>query len=391
VLVLAALLSAVLLGFLGLVVDAGQLAAGQQADQSAADGAALAAAYSIGAGATVPAATTAAGNVLTAVGLPTSALSLSFLDAGGAVTANAASVASVAASVSQSRPTFFLGALGIRTFTAGAASAASVARCALCVMGASGTTVTEGTSAQVQVSGAPAVVNSNGSPNLSLAASAKLQAPAVTIAGGTPSLGSGASITPSPVVGAVIGDPLAGLAAPSVAGSATTYFSPFSGGSGSIGPGVYAGIYVFTGYTLTLNPGTYVMTGPLYNLGGTIQGTGVLVYLACTSYPAGCSGAGGHVNASAGTTTLTAASSGAYSGVAVFADRGDTATNTVASGQLTVNGALYAVGMPLTLTQTGDSATVNGELIVSSLSLAASAQLTVAPAGALPAAVRLSL
>lgn len=381
VLVLAALLSAVLLGFLGLVVDAGQLAAAQQAGQSAADGAALTAVYSISTGSTEAAATTAAGNVLTAVGLPPSALSLAYLDSSGSPTANASSVATVQATVSQARATFFLGALGIRAFTATATASASLAEsgtaCALCVMAAFGTAFSEGASAQVQVTGGAVVVDSTGNPNLSLASGASLNAPAVTIAGGAYSLGSGATIMPAPVVGAVASDPLAGLAEPSVGGTASNYVSP-SSGTGSILPGVYSGITVSGRYRLRLQPGVYVLTGPLEGAGGTVTGSGVLIYLACPSYPSGCGGPGAYVGVGSGSINLSAASSGTYAGVAVFADPGNTATNTVGSGTLTLTGSLYGASMPLALTQSGDSATVNGQLVAASVSVAPSSQLTVA-------------
>ena len=112
-LILSAILVVVLIGFVGLVVDGGEAASQQQLVRNAADGAALGAAYSLQQGSTIAAATALAGQVLTADSLPGGDLAMTYLDAGGSVTAVAANVRTVRAVVTDQHRTFFVGALGI--------------------------------------------------------------------------------------------------------------------------------------------------------------------------------------------------------------------------------------------------------------------------------------
>lgn len=137
---------------------------------------------------------------------------------------------------------------------------------------------------------------------------------------------------------------------------------------GVISQGVYDNINI-TGGTLNLNPGTYVITQSMQiSGGGSIQGVGVTVYLACH-------GAGGAIacpsaapatapsietfcgaslpanptqaylaafGSGSGSLTLTAPTSGRYDGLAVFADRHNTAGICIAgNGAAQITGAVY--------------------------------------------------
>ena len=220
--VLFALLSIVLVGFVGLVIDGGEVAAQQQLVQSAADGSALAGGYGVAQpGATVGSATTLAQNVLRNLGLATGDLSIAFLDAGGGATTTPAAVKTVQATVSDSKPTFFLKVLGVNSTQVSArasAAAGAVQGCVLCVLG-SGTTVVEGVGAGITVSGGSAVIDSTASPNLLLNDNAHFSATSVTIVGGGYQLGQSATITPVPALGNAVADPFAALPVPSVGGA----------------------------------------------------------------------------------------------------------------------------------------------------------------------------
>lgn len=177
---LVAILSGVLAGFVGLVIDGGQVVAQQQLARSAADGAALAGAYAIARqGASLPAATSLARQVVSQDGLPVADLTLTYLDSTGAVTANAASTANVRAVVTDARSTYFISVLGIRSVQVSATAQASTGPCAMCVMPASRTSLTIGASSTGTVTGAPLVVNSTASPNIQLNSSAALSAPSI--------------------------------------------------------------------------------------------------------------------------------------------------------------------------------------------------------------------
>lgn len=378
-----AILSSVLAGFVGLVIDVGGVTSEHERAQSAADGAALAAAQDLAGGATLAAATAYAQAVLASEDITTSALTLTFRDSSGAVTATAASVSSVDALVSFSYATRFLPVLGISSTPVSAGATASVpgrsgnfGPCGLCAMATSGSIVSLGNGATVTVRGNGVYVDSTSNPNVTLNGSATLTATFITLAASH--LGGGGTATPTPTVGAPIADPLAGLAVPAVAGVATAYSTPLSG-SGSLSPGVYSSITVNGTYALTLNPGTYVLEGQVKVNGGSLTGNGVTLYLTCPGYPVTtCGGAAGaSLSLPAGTTTLTAPSSGTYQGVVVFADRTNTATNTLGGGALSTTGTFYTIAMPWNDTARSTAYTLSSELIVQTFTVANGGTVTI--------------
>jgi Flp pilus assembly protein TadG len=383
-LVLAAILMTILVGFTGLAIDGGEATAQQQLVRNAADGASLAAAYGIAVqGDTLAAATTQASYILSADGLPTSDLTLSFLDSGGAVTATPASVATVRAVVAHNSGTYFLGVVGFpsiritgsadasTTMTGGGAGGGTSSPiCAICLMKGSGTDFSTGASAVLTLSG-PLQVNSNGVPALDIGNNTVVTATQALIpSGGTVRYGSGASLTPAPTVSPAISDPFPTLAAPSIGGAAAAYTAP--GGTSSISAGLYSTITVPGGATLTLNAGIYVVTGALNLTGGTVRGSGVMIYLACAAYPTACpgGGSGAVVSISSGSSiNLAPPTSGTYVGISLFADRNNGATSTVSGSSLTMTGTWYSIAMPVRDTHTGDSMSF-GQLIISTLTLA---------------------
>jgi hypothetical protein len=67
--------------------------------------------------------------------------------------------------------------------------------------------------------------------------------------------------------------------------------------STTLNPGIYSSILISGNSTVTMNPGTYVVTGSISVLGnGSLIGHGVTIYLPCSSYPTAC--ATGQVGAS---------------------------------------------------------------------------------------------
>lgn len=390
-LVLAAIMMAVLIGFTGLAIDGGETTARQELDRSAADGASLAGAYAIAVdGETEASATTDAGEILTADGLPTSDLTLSFLDSSGAATATPSLVATVRAVVADSASTFFLGAVGIASISVTASADASTTTtsggggggggsyptCAICLMKTSGTVLTTGAGVSLTLNGA-LVVNSNSASAVSLGNNASVVATLVTLpSGGTVSYGPGASTSPAPTTSPGISDPLPALAVPVIGGSATSYTAP--AGTPSISPGLYSNITVPNGSALTLTAGTYVVTGALTVSGGSLTGNGVTIYLACSAYPTACASggaAGGAINLSSGSLSLTAPTSGTYNGISVFGDRHNTATSTVGNGTITVGGTWYAIAMTIRDTHSSDHLGF-GQLIVAAMTFANNDVLT---------------
>jgi len=387
-LVLSALLIVVLIGFVGLTVDGGEAAAEQQLVRNAADGSALAAAYSLNKGSTIAAASTLAGQVLTADALPAGDLAMTYLDSSGAVTAVAANVHTVRAVVTDQHRTYFLGAVGVNSLqlaaTAEALAGSSVAAgCALCVMAPGGSGIDTGTGSTMTVTGGPVVANSTAAAAIAVGNNSHLAAPAITIAtGGGYTLGSGATISPVPANAAAIADPLAAIPYPSVGGAATAYTAPV--GVSSISPGVYSSITVGFGRTVDLNAGTYVVTGAIALSGSLIAAAaGVTIFLACPTYPTACSvgASGGHFDTASGSVlTLSPPAAGTYAGLTVFADRENEAANTFDRSTVSVTGTWYTLSETVADTHTGDTDSF-GQMVVETLTMPNSSTLTVTRVG----------
>jgi hypothetical protein len=153
-----------------------------------------------------------------------------------------------------------------------------------------------------------------------------------------------------------------------VAGPPISYTAP--AGTDTISPGVYSAINA-GGTSLIMNPGVYVLTGPFAITFGQVTGTGVMLYLACSSYPTPCASgeSGGYIQQDGDSTLqLDPSSSGTYSGLTVFADRNNSAANIFIQAAVTVTGTWYTLNMPLN--QTNSDETLNfGQLILPSLSI----------------------
>jgi hypothetical protein len=124
-------------------------------------------------------------------------------------------------------------------------------------------------------------------------------------------------------------------------------------------PGVYTSVTVTDDATVTLQPGVYVFrttTGLTIRENATVVGNGVTIYLGCSSYPAPCSVSGARFRVEGdGRYLATPPTSGAYAGLSIFADRGNTRTMRLRSNQdLNLAGALYGASMRVQLDDTGD-------------------------------------
>ena len=153
-------------------------------------------------------------------------------------------------------------------------------------------------------------------------------------------------------------DPLAYLVPPP-AGDCSAHPSQISytGNSGSkqatINPGTYCGgLKITSGWTVTFNPGVYVINGGGIWGGGNIKGTGVTIYNTCDASHA-------YLAISiAGSTddTLTAPTSGPYEGILMFQDHWSScipaysvANSFNGASNFKLDGALYFKTQALTI------------------------------------------
>jgi hypothetical protein len=193
--------------------------------------------------------------------------------------------------------------------------------------------------ASVSVSGGGIAVNSTSSTGIVISGGTTVTASQIDVVGGA-SVSGGSTASPSPITGtAVVADPLASLAAPTVGACAYTNYSP-GWGTWTLNPGVYCGgISITNGATATFNPGTYIINGGSLNLvGGTTDtGTGVTFYMTGTNATYG-----GVSISNGAAVTFSAPTTGTYAGILFYGDRTITSSN----------GASFAGGVQMNLTGT---------------------------------------
>jgi Flp pilus assembly protein TadG len=181
------------------------------------------------------------------------------------------------------------------------------------------------------------------------------------VVGGVVLSSSGRFVPPATTGASPLADPLAGLPTP----DALPAPPPCCSGRVTVAadrtltPGVYDSITVTGHATLTLAPGTYVLTelpGLAVLEHARVRGAGVTIYLACAAYPGPCDGLGAGLSLTADASyEATAPTGGPYAGVAVFADRDNPTPILLASAADTApTGAVYARSARLVLASSGD-------------------------------------
>ena len=129
---------------------------------------------------------------------------------------------------------------------------------------------------------------------------------------------SSGTVSPTPIFNvATMADPLSTLTAPTVGSSCTYTGSPYTvSAAASLKPGTYCGgLTITTSSTVTLASGNYIILGALTINGPTLTGSGVTFYMTQNSkYTYGAS-AISNVNA-----TLSAPTSGSLQGILYFSD-----------------------------------------------------------------------
>jgi hypothetical protein len=290
----------------------------------------------------------------------------------------------------------FAGLLGqstnnIKARAAAAAGPAAPNNCVLCVLEPSGAAALNVLGpGGIAVTGGGIVVNS-GNPVATLVdpLSGPVRADQIRVVGGVNDP-AGLLLPPAELNGPPVPDPLADLPTPDVPplpnpGQNIT-------GNTTLTQGVYAGINVATGATLTLDEGVYVITGSPGFAGFTVRdggrvvstGDGVTIYLTCDSYPAPCDDEDGATFQldEGGAFLASPPAAGPYAGLSIFADRGNTRSMLLA-GNLDLTGAIYAASAQLQVGPSGD-VRVGSLVIVDRLLAASAAQLQISYDPSLP-------
>lgn len=289
----------------------------------------------------------------------------------------------------QSLRTAFASIIGISSLNVTGTATATISGtgpCDLCVLSPTASPALSGTgNGSIDVESGGVIVNSTGHPAASLTGNGNITATHI----GGPAAPSGftttgnATYSPTPVDQRPVADPLASLPMCPGAGTPTCPTTDESdvrltgNKSATIDPGIYDSISLTGNGSLTLNPGTYIITGSLSLTGnGNVTASGVTFYFACSDYPTPCtSGESGATFSLTGNGSLvvSAPSSGTYKGLSIFADRNNTADDSLTGNGSSFGGTVYMKSGALTLT--GNGQTLNSRVIVNTATLTGNGSL----------------
>jgi hypothetical protein len=332
-----------LLGATGLAIDMGYLRYQKRLQQSAADSAALAGAAQINFGGVTAAAhedsslngfTNGANDATVTVHHPPTS------------GPNAGNGTYVEVLVSVLQPTFFMKIFGVSsaTVTARAVARLSSARNVIYALG----TGAPGMSNTGNLNATGGIIG-----NQNLSNTGTITAASIGFVGS-----SSGGTTPPAVTGIVpAADPLSSLRPPGLGACLPPAMGHASGvGTATFSPGRYCGgMSVINSVNVTLNPGTYVVTGTgiSFNGTGTVSGTGVILYLSATGGAVAINTAPG----SSQTVNLTAPTAGARAGILFYQNPGNASTATInGTAGSKFQGAFYFPNASLNLSNTGSSA-----------------------------------
>jgi Putative Flp pilus-assembly TadE/G-like len=396
-LIIAALCTTCLFGFVALAADVGIMLREKRLLQIAADSAAIGGASDFSYGNATTAAQAAAAQNGFTNGSGGATVTVNSPPLYGAYAGHAGYVEVIA---SQNQPTIFMGFFGRSAMAVTARAVATTAPSSACIY-------TLGSSQGISASGGAAltdtscgvIVDSSSNSGINVSGGATITVNSIGVVASGDNVSGGARVTPAPVFNIIpVSDPLLYLqpsapsynvaslscaAAINVSGSRTQTVAA----SGT--PACYNGISVSGGSTLNItNPGVIVINGNIDMSGGstvnfgaglyyitgifsasggnTASGTGVTFYAA----------SGGSFNLSGGVNlTLAAPTSGTDNGILFWQAQGNAQTLTMSGGSTSsLQGVIYAPSAPLAMSG-GSSSNLYVDLVVSSLSLSGGANL----------------
>jgi hypothetical protein len=214
------------------------------------------------------------------------------------------------------------------------------------------------------------VVDSNSTTALRASGNASVKGSVIDVVGNYQKSGN-AAFSPAPVTGAaVVADPYANLAEPSASGVTDYGAVNVSGNSSAtLSPGIYTQISVSGNASVTLNAGVYILEGGGFAVSGnaTVKGNSVTIFNAGAKYPSSGGSYGSiDVSGNAGV-TMTAPSTGTYTGVVVFQSRDNAHALSVSGNAIVASpGTVY---LPDASANLSGNAMLETPLVVNELSL----------------------
>jgi hypothetical protein len=381
----------VLLGFVAFAVDVGLLLRAKRVVQTAADSAAIAGAAELSFGDSIAAAKADAAQNGVTDGSGGATVAVTVGPVSGLTGANYVQVIAT-----QPQPTFFMKMFNFNSMAVSARAIASAIPSPACIYtllspppGSSGPTQGTGGiyvsgSADLELPTCGILDNATGADALHVTGGATLKAKSIGIVG-TDTVHNGGVLNPPPLPPPTTGmtavsDPLSSLVpiVPPADYSSGCLADPQLTKSTTIGPSSPSGFVCYTGFSvskgspvITLNPGLYIFNGAAgLNVasGGTFTSTGGVTFYFVNGASFSFSNGVG--------VSLSAPTSGAYSGILFYQDASDTAPDSFVGGSSeSINGIFYLPAANLTLAN-GVGATFNVDLVVGSLSMTGAATLS---------------
>lgn len=416
VLVITSLSMLVLLGTMGVALDAGMLFRAKRTVQIAADAAAVAGALDFRYNASVDSAV-AAGKAGAAEngftdGVNGVVVSINIPPKYGETAGKSGYIEAI---VQYPSPTYFMRLMGFDSVDMATRAVAGTGSTYACIwsLAKSGADVSINGSAGLNTPGCSIYDDSAASNALTLSGGGTITAKSIGIVGGY-SLSNNSNLVPIPTTGlAPAADPLAGLSVPSIATDTCTSSNCNISVSGStsitLQPGTYSSVSNTGGGTITFAPGDYIITGSVtsssnggivfgagnYAIGGDLTDTGG----SSMTFGSGLYCVGGKLNLSgsgtisgAGVTfytesstsvsggsniSLSAPTSGSYSGVLFFQARNDSSTLTISGSSGTmVQGILYAPTAAVTLSGSGSGTSMSLDVVTDTLTVTGNGTFT---------------
>lgn len=389
VLVVTSLSMLVLLGIMGMALDTGMLFRVKRTQQIAADAAAVAGAldfrYNADANSAISAGQVAASRNGFTDGSDGATVSINIPPKYGETKGLGGYIEAI---VQYPSPTYFMRLIGFKSVVIASRAVAGTGSTYACIwtLARSGADVSINGNADLETPHCSIYDDSAAANALVLTGGGTIRAKSIGIVGGY-SLSNNGTLIPNPRTGlAPAADPLASLAAPSVSTATCSGSNCNVSVSGNnnlvLQPGTYGSISNSGGGTITLTSGNYMITGDVtsssnggivfgpgnYTIGGKLSDTGG----SSMTFGTGLYIVGGNLNLSGtgningtGVTfytqnsssiqggsnlSLTAPTSGDYSGVLIFQARNNSNALTMAGGSgTTLQGILYAPAAAITL------------------------------------------
>lgn len=415
-LVATALSISMLLGVLGLALDSGMLFRAKRCEQIAADAAAVAGAldykYNDDGDSAVAAGRAAAEQNGFTDGAGGTTVSINIPPKYGETAGFSGYIEAV---VQYPSPTYFMNMFGFKSVTMTSRAVAGTGSTYACVwtLDKSGRAISISGSADLNTPGCSIYDDSAASNALTLTGGGAITAKSIGVVGNY-SVSSNGVLSPIPMTGlAPAADPLSSLSVPTPSTSTCSGSNCNISVSGSnditLSPGTYTSISNTGSGTITLTSGDYTITGDVtssssgklvfgagsYTIGGKLSGTGSSsmefgsgVYIVggnldlsgsgtlsgsgVTFYTEGSTSVSGDSNL-----TLSAPTSGIYSGVLFFQARSDSQSLTVSGGSgATIEGILYAPAAAVTLSGGSSGTSMSLDIVADTLTITGSGTFT---------------